>query len=137
MSQARVFQTVKGVAIIDIRSTTGTLINRAGMFGVDAANDFTFPVDVTGNAVSNTVFAMANVNDKSALTATLQLMSENGHGSPFVTGVRGVRGVFAKSITLGARQPITAPLTDNCPQLAVGFRGKLLIRVSSGQPNSL
>ena len=41
------------------------------MFGVEAANDFTFPVDVTGNAVSNNVFAMPNVNDKSALTATL------------------------------------------------------------------
>jgi hypothetical protein len=51
--------------------------------------------------------------------------------------VKRVAIIDIRSITLGARQPITALLTDIWPQLAVGFRGKLLIRVSSGQPNSL
>jgi hypothetical protein len=124
-------ETVKGVATIEMRSIDGTLNNRAGMFGVEGASDFAFPVDVTGDGLSNAVFAMANGNDQSALTVNLQLMSENGIGSPFVTGG------FAKAIVLGPKHGITALITDFWPQIAVGFRGTLLIWVSSGPPNSL
>jgi hypothetical protein len=77
-----------------MRSTTGTLINGAGVFGVEAANHFSLPVDVTERELSNTVFAMANVNGTSDLILYLQLMSESGNGSPFVTGAS------AKAITL-------------------------------------
>ena len=45
-----------------MRSTSGTLINRAQVFGMEAANHFAIPVDVTEKGLSNTVFAMANVN---------------------------------------------------------------------------
>jgi hypothetical protein len=65
------------------------------LFGVEPANDFSFPVDVTENGVaSNTGFAVANVSH--SVTLNLQLMSESGNGPPSVTEA------FARSITLGA-----------------------------------
>jgi hypothetical protein len=122
-------ETVKGIATIDIRSGTGALVNRAGLFGVEPANDFSFPVDVT--VASNTGFAVANVSPNS-VTLNLQLLSESGNGSPSATGA------FARSITLGAGQQIAELVTAIWPQLAAAeFRGTLLIWASPGQLNPL
>jgi hypothetical protein len=124
--------TVKGVAILDTRSTTGTLSSRVGVLGVEAANHFSLPVDVAENGLSNTVFAMANVNSSSDLILYLQLVSESGNGSPVVTGAS------AYAITLARRNQITTLVTDIWPQLKVGFRGTLIVAVVSTAPaNSL
>ena len=124
--------TVKGVASIDIRSTTGALINRAGVFGIEAANDFTFPVDVTENGAGfNAALALANVDRQNAVTVNFQLMPENGNGFPAVTGVEG------RSIMLGAGQQFAGYVTEIWPQLAVGFRGTLRISLTPAQANSL
>ena len=79
-------ETVRGAATFDVRSTTGALIDTAGVLGVEAANDFAFPVDVAENGIaSNTGFAIVSVNPKNKVTFGLQLMSESGNGSPSVT----------------------------------------------------
>jgi len=124
-------ETVKGVAILDTRSTAGTLSNRVGVFGIEAANHFSLPVDVAENGLSNTVLAIANVNNRSDLILYLQPFSESGLGSPSATGVS------ATAITLAAGHQITTSVTDIWPQLKVGFRGTLIIAVVSGQANSL
>ncbi len=126
-------ETVKGVATVDMRSTTGTLINRAGVFGIEAANHFAIPVDVTEKGLSNTVFAMANVNDTSDLFVYLQLMSESGFGSPSATGT----SQSSRAIVFPARHQITMFVTDIWTELTVGFKGTLLISVVSGQASSL
>jgi hypothetical protein len=130
-------ETVKGVATIDTRSTTGTLSNRAGAFGVEAANHFSLPVDVAenvANGLSNTVLAITNVNNSSDLILYLQLFSENGIGSPSETGV----SINATAIGLLPGRQITTSVTEIWPQLkVVGFRGTVVIGVVSGQANSL
>src|SRR5262245_29441940 len=123
-------ETVKGVATIDTRSTTGTLSNRLGVFGIEGANHFSLPVDVTANGLSNTVLAIANVNSRSDLILYLQLFSESGIASPSATGVS------ATAIILAAGNQITKSVTDIWPELKVGgFRGTLIIAVVSGQAN--
>jgi hypothetical protein len=126
-------ETVKGVATVDMRSTTGTLINRAQVFGVEAANHFSIPVDVAEKGLSNTVFAMANINATSDVFVYLQLMSESGIGSPSATGT----GESSRAIVFLARHQITNFVTDIWPELKAGFKGTLLIAVVSGQANSL
>ena len=126
-------ETVKGVATVDMRSTTGTLINRAVVFGVEAANHFSIPVDVAEKGLTNTVFAMANINATSDVFVYLQLMSESGFGSPSATGT----GESSRAIVFLARHQFTYFVTDIWPELKAGFKGTLLIAVVSGQANSL
>jgi hypothetical protein len=66
------------------------------------------------------------------VTVRLQLLSESGNGSPSVTGAD------SRTITLGSGHQIAVFVTSIWPQLAAaGFRGTLLIVVTSGPPNSL
>jgi hypothetical protein len=123
---------VRGAATVDVRSTSGALISTVGVLGLEAANDFTFPVDVAENGIaSNTAFAIANVNPNSSLTVNFQLMSESGYGSPSMTGAD------RRFITLGSGHHIAEFVTEIWPQLAVGFKGTLMVWVTPGQPNSL
>jgi len=120
-------ETVQGAAIFDVRSTTGALIDTVTALGVEAANDFTFLVDVAGNGIaSNTGFAIANVNPNSDVTVNFQLLSELGCGD--VTG---------RSVTLRSGQHIAEFVTETWPQLGAVFKGTLLVWVTPGQPNSL
>ena len=126
--------TVQGAAIFEFRSTNGALITTAGVFGSEAGNGFTLPVDVAGNGISaNTGIAVANVNPSSEVTVVLQLISESGSGSPSVTGY------FARHVTLAPGQQIAEVVTSIWPQLAVGFRGSLAVAVldTAQKPNSL
>ena len=124
--------TVKGVASIDIRSTTGASINRAGVFGVRAANDFTFPVDVSDNGAGfNTAFAIANVDGQHVVTVNFKLMSETSNGFPALTGAD------EPSITLGPRQQFAGFVTQIWPQLPAGFRGTLRISLTPAEASSL
>jgi len=123
--------TLQGAATFDVRTTSGALFDNAGVLGVQAANDFGFPVDLR-NGIANTGFALANVDPGSNVTVRLQLLSESGNGSPSVTGAD------SQTITLGSRQQIAVFVTSIWPQLAAaGFRGTLLVVVTSGPPNSL
>jgi hypothetical protein len=116
-------ETVRGAASFDVRSTTGALLDTAGVLGVEAVNDFSFPVDVAENGIaSNTGFAIVNVNPNN-VTVGLQLMSESGNGSPSVTGAD------ARFITLGSGHQIAEFVTEIWPQLGV-FRGTLLVWVT-------
>ena len=118
---------MQGAAIFDVRSTRGALIDTVAALGVEAANDFTFLVDVAGNGIaSNTGFAIANVNPNSDVTVNFQLLSELGCGD--VTG---------RSITLRSGQHIAEFVTEIWPQLGAVFKGTLLVWVTPGQPNSL
>jgi hypothetical protein len=120
-------ETVQGAAIFDVRSTTGALIDTVAVLGIEAANDFTFLVDLAGNGItSNTGFAIANVNPNSDVTVNFQLLSELGCGD--VTG---------RSITLRSGQHIAEFVTEIWPQLGAVFKGTLLVWVTPGQPNSL
>jgi hypothetical protein len=124
--------TVQGAATFDVRTTNGALFDNAEVLGGQAANDFGFTVDVTRNGIANTGFALANVDPNSDVTVRLQLLSESGNGSPSVTGAD------SKTITLGSGHQIAVFVTSIWPQLAAaGFRGTLLIVVTSGPPNSL
>jgi hypothetical protein len=125
---------VQGVATLENRSTTGALIRTAGVLGLEAADAFTLPVDVTESGIaSNTAVAMANVNPGSAVTVVLQLMSESGSGSSSATLNS------ARFITLGSGHQIAELVTSIWPELAIGFRGTLLVAVidTARQPNSL
>jgi hypothetical protein len=124
---------VQGVATFENHSNTGALIMTAGVLGLEAADAFTLPVDVTENGIaSNTAFAIANVNLTSAVTIVLQLISETGSGSPSATLN------YARYITLGSGHPIGQLVTDVWPQLGVGFRGTLVVAaMDARQPNSL
>ncbi len=126
--------TVRGAAIFEFRSANGALITTAGVLGIEAGNGFTVPVDVAGNGISaNTGIAIANVNTSSDVTVVLQLISENGSGSPSVTGY------FSRFVTLAPGQQIAEVVTSIWPQLAVGFKGSLAVAVldSAQRPNSL
>jgi hypothetical protein len=125
--------TVQGAAIFESRSTNGALITTAGVFGIEAGNGFTVPVDVTGNGSANTGIAIANVNTSSEVTVVLQLISESGSGSPSVTGY------FSRFVTLAPGQQIAEFVTSFWPQLADGFRGSLAVAVLdiAQRPNSL
>src|SRR5262245_53019983 len=123
-------ETVQGAATFEVRSTTGALIATAGVLGVEAANDFTFPVDVAADGIaSNTGFAVANVNPTSDVTVNFQLLSELGCGD--------VTGADARSITLRSGQHIAEFVTEVWLQLGAPFKGTLLVWVTPGQPNSL
>jgi hypothetical protein len=123
--------TVKGVASIDMRLPTGGDI-RAGVFGVEAANDFIFPVDVTENGAGfNTAFAIANVDTQNIVTVNFQFMPENGNGAAPAMGLDG------QSITLGPRQQFAGLVTQVWPQLAMGFRGLLRVSLTPAQAHSL
>ena len=126
--------TVQGVATFDVRSITGALTNTAGVLGVEAANDFTIPVEVTENGTAfNTGFAIANVHPTNEVTIALQLISESGSYWPST--------ITDHFITLGSRQHVAEFVTSIWPQLAVGFRGTLLVGIvhtaGQRQPNSL
>ena len=125
-------ETVQGAATFDVRLTSGALIDTVAVSGIEAANDFTFLVDVAGNGIaSNTGFAIANVDPNNDVTVNLQLFSESGNGSPSMTGAD------ARSITLGSRHHVAKFVTEIWPQLALGFKGTLLVWVAPRQPNSL
>ena len=125
--------TVHGVAVFESR-LNGALLTTAGVFGVEAGNGFTVPVDVAGNGIAaNTAIAVANVNPNSSVTLVLQLISESGSGSPSVTSND------ARFIALAPGQQRAEFVTTLWPNLAAGFKGTLAVGVmdKAQQPNSL
>ena len=127
-------ETVKGVATVDMRSTTGTLINRAGVFGVEAANHFSIPVDVAEKGLSNTVFAMANVNRyKRSCLSTFSSCRKVASALHLRRERQNLQGLLC--FLRGIRSPTF--VTDIWPELKAGFKGTLLIAVVSGQASSL
>jgi hypothetical protein len=124
---------IQGVATFDFRSANGALITTAGVLGLEGANGFIIPVDVTANGIeSNTGIAIANVDPSQSMTLAIQLMSESGSGSPSVTGYN------AREVFLGPRSQVAELLTSFWP-LPVGFRGTLVVAAYAGlrQDNSL
>jgi hypothetical protein len=118
--------TVRGVATFDLRSSSGTLLTTVGVLGLEGANTFTIPVEVT--PTSDTGVALANVKSGSSIKVGLRLLGEDGSQAGAASDARLVsRGQMADFVT------------GMFPQLSgKSFKGSLVVEAAPGESiNSL
>ncbi len=120
--------TVQGVATLDLRADSDALIATSGVLGIEAANSFVLPVDVTSTV--RTGIAIANVKDV-PLNIRVRLLGEDG--TPFASANE------VRLSPLGARLQLADFVTSLFPQLGgTTFNGTLLVEAATGtEPNSL
>jgi hypothetical protein len=112
--------TVQGVATFDLRTPSLTLQTTAGVLGVQPANSFSLPVDVT--PAGGTGLAVSNTRDTSA-SVTLRLLNESGALVATATDPR--------FTNLAGKGQAVDFLTNVFPQLAgITFRGALIVQAA-------
>ena len=113
--------TVQGVATFDLRAPNLVLQTTAGVLGVQPANSFSLPVDVT--PTGGTGLAVANTKDTNA-SVTLRLLNESGALVATATD--------ARFTSFSGKGQAADFVTNIFPQLAgVTFRGALIVEAGT------
>lgn len=115
--------TVQGVATFEFRGRNGALVTTAGVLGLQAADAFLLPVDVTPSA--STGVAIANVKDGNSVNVGLRLLAEDG--------LQVAAAQEARLNPLASRAQIATFVTELFPQLAgTTFKGTLIVEAATG-----